>query len=108
MNYALASPRTRLAVRQNLAEQILVETQAENWGSLRDNPSLVYVLDDLWVEGFCIYCNTAVYTYDNNGHQRFKHNWQSGGIPQGYCRQIGEILGMTPVYPYGVVREEED
>lgn len=99
MNYALRRPTIRLELRIRLAQLVQEEARTGNLGSLRENPLLVFAQDGPSLEGFCIYCNTAVTTYSYYGSYRFKHNYHRGGIRQELCKQVGRTLGMVPVYP---------
>ena len=110
MIYALHSPTAPLTIRRRLAKKIFEETRTKSWGSLQDEPWLVYAqnYEEFFISGgFCVYCNTAVGAYFDWGVRRFRHDYHNGGIRQEYCREIGRLLGMTPVYPMGSKRDEE-
>ena len=95
MIYALRSPQTKLEDRTSISQQIQQAARSGDWSALDDDPLVVYVRERAFLEGYCIYCNTAVVEW---GSVRFMHNHHRGGIKQELCKQVAKCLGMTPIY----------
>ncbi len=99
MHYALRSPETPLSDRQEIAARIVQAVRDGKPESLRGDPRVIYVWEQAapGVYCFCIYCNTGVNIREDGEWRHFWHNHHRGGVKQRLCKQIAQILDMTPI-----------